>query len=322
MTAMQIVLPIVSSILITVLLMPAYIKFFRKKRLGQTILEDGPEWQAAKNGTPTMGGVVFLIAALITSVWVGFWQHSMNASLLILLFILVVYGAVGFADDYIKIFKRRNMGLTAGQKFLAQVLAAVVFYVVYHMEGFKDAIYIPGLGDLHIGWFFYLLFVIIWLAGFSNAVNLTDGLDGLVAGLGTISFATYAIIAAHQHNTAVLIICLAMIGGLVGFFFFNHKPAKIFMGDVGSLAIGAILAGVSILLNQEWTLLLVGLVYVIETLSVIIQVTVFRATGKRVFKMSPIHHHFEMLGWSEWKVDIVFWLVALVMSAITLFIVL
>lgn len=322
MTAMQIVLPIVSSILITVLLMPAYIKFFRKKRLGQTILEDGPEWQAAKNGTPTMGGVVFLIAALITSVWVGFWQHSMNASLLILLFILVVYGAVGFADDYIKIFKRRNMGLTAGQKFLAQVLAAVVFYVVYHMEGFKDAIYIPGLGDLHIGWFFYLLFVIIWLAGFSNAVNLTDGLDGLVAGLGMISFATYAIIAAHQHNTAVLIICLAMIGGLVGFFFFNHKPAKIFMGDVGSLAIGAILAGVSILLNQEWTLLLVGLVYVIETLSVIIQVTVFRATGKRVFKMSPIHHHFEMLGWSEWKVDIVFWLVALVMSAITLFIVL
>lgn len=322
MTAMQIVLPIVSSILITVLLMPAYIKFFRKKRLGQTILEDGPEWQAAKNGTPTMGGVVFLIAALITSVWVGFWQHSMNASLLILLFILVVYGAVGFADDYIKIFKHRNMGLTAGQKFLAQVLAAVVFYVVYHMEGFKDAIYIPGFGDLHIGWFFYLLFVIIWLAGFSNAVNLTDGLDGLVAGLGTISFATYAIIAAHQHNTAVLIICLAMIGGLVGFFFFNHKPAKIFMGDVGSLAIGAILAGVSILLNQEWTLLLVGLVYVIETLSVIIQVTVFRATGKRVFKMSPIHHHFEMLGWSEWKVDIVFWLVALVMSAITLFIVL
>lgn len=322
MTAMQIVLPIVSSILITVLLMPAYIKFFRKKRLGQTILEDGPEWQAAKNGTPTMGGVVFLIAALITSVWVGFWQHSMNASLLILLFILVVYGAVGFADDYIKIFEHRNMGLTAGQKFLAQVLAAVVFYVVYHMEGFKDAIYIPGFGDLHIGWFFYLLFVIIWLAGFSNAVNLTDGLDGLVAGLGTISFATYAIIAAHQHNTAVLIICLAMIGGLVGFFFFNHKPAKIFMGDVGSLAIGAILAGVSILLNQEWTLLLVGLVYVIETLSVIIQVTVFRATGKRVFKMSPIHHHFEMLGWSEWKVDIVFWLVALVMSAITLFIVL
>lgn len=322
MNGLTLIVPIVSSLLITVLLMPAYIRFFRQKKLGQVILKDGPEWQEAKNGTPTMGGVVFLIAALITSLWVGFWQHSINASLLILLFILLVYGSVGFLDDYIKIFKKRNMGLTAGQKFLAQVIAAIVFYIVYRFEGMNDALYIPGLGDCHIGWFFHLLFVIIWLSGFSNAVNLTDGLDGLVAGLGTISFGTYAIIAYHQHNMAVLIICLAMIGGLVGFFIFNHKPAKIFMGDVGSLAIGAILAAVSILLHQEWTLLLVGLIYVIETLSVIIQVTVFRATGKRVFKMSPIHHHFEMLGWSEWKVDIVFWCISLVMSALTLWIVL
>lgn len=318
----QIVLPIVSSIIITVACMPAYIHYFRKKKIGQTILEVGPKWQEEKMGTPTMGGVVFLIAALVTSLWVGIWQNALNASLLILLFILIVYGAVGFVDDYIKIFAKRNLGLTAKQKFLAQVLAAIVFYVVYHMTGGRNGIFIPGIGDVHLGWFLFLIFVIVWLAGFSNAVNLTDGLDGLVAGLGTISFGTYAIIAYHQNNMPVLIICLAMIGGLIGFFFFNHKPAKIFMGDVGSLAIGALLACISILLHQEWTLLLVGLVYVLETLSVIIQVTVFRATGKRVFKMSPVHHHFEMLGWSEWKVDIVFWCVALLMSALTLWIVL
>ena len=168
----------------------------------------------------------------------------------------------------------------------------------------------------------YGLFVIIWLVGFSNAVNLTDGIDGLVSGLVTISFATYGIIAWHQQQYEVLIVCLAVMGGLVGFFPYNKKPAKIFMGDVGSLALGGLLAAVSIILHQEWTLLLVGLVYIFETASVIIQVTSFKMTGKRVFKMSPLHHHFEMSGWSEWKVDTVFWAIGLIASIVVLLIVL
>ncbi len=159
-----------------------------------------------------------------------------------------------------------------------------------------------------------------WLVGFSNAVNLADGIDGLVSGLAIISFASYAVIAWYQNQIDVLIICLSVVGGLIGFFLYNRKPAKIFMGDVGSLALGGLLAGVSILLHQEWTLLLIGLVYVVETASVILQVISFKLTGKRIFKMSPIHHHFEMNGWSEWKIDGIFWLVALIFSMITLFI--
>jgi len=156
--------------------------------------------------------------------------------------------------------------------------------------------------------------------GFSNAVNLTDGIDGLVAGLGTISFGTYAIIAWKQQQFDVVIICLSVIGGLIGFFPYNRKPAKIFMGDVGSLALGGLLAAISIILHQEWTLLLIGLVYVCETASVILQVASFKLFGRRIFKMSPIHHHFEMCGWSEWKIDFVFWSVGLICSGITLWI--
>jgi len=183
----------------------------------------------------------------------------------------------------------------------------------------SNALTIPLIGTVNLG-IFYVLFVLFWLVGFSNAVNLTDGLDGLVSGLGMISFGTYALIAWNQQQYDILIICLATMGGLLGFFLFNKKPAKIFMGDVGSLALGGMLAAISILLHQEWTLLLVGLVYVLETASVLIQVTSFKLTGKRVFKMSPIHHHFEMSGWSEWKIDIVFWIIGLLMSIITLLI--
>ncbi|KFN92647.1 phospho-N-acetylmuramoyl-pentapeptide-transferase [Tetragenococcus muriaticus PMC-11-5] len=159
---------------------------------------------------------------------------------------------------------------------------------------------------------FYGLFVIFWLVGFSNAVNLSDGIDGLVSGLAIISFTTYAIIAWYQNQLDILIVCLSVVGALVGFFLYNRKPAKIFMGDVGSLALGGLLAAISILLHQEWTLLLVGMIYVVETASVILQVVSFKLTGKRLFKMSPIHHHFEMSGWSEWKIDGIFWTTAFI----------
>lgn len=316
----QIFIPIVCSFAITVAVMPMFIGYFQMKKQGQTTREDGPTWHNVKTGTPTMGGLVFLVASFITALLVGLWKQELTPSLLIILFILVLYGLLGFLDDFIKVFKKRNMGLNSRQKLIGQIIGGLVFYFVYRSEGLPDTLDLFGVVTLPLG-IFYGIFVIFWLVGFSNAVNLTDGIDGLVAGLGTISFATYAIIAWKQQQFDVVIICLSVIGGLLGFFPYNKKPAKIFMGDVGSLALGGLLAAISIILRQEWTLLLIGLVYVCETASVILQVTSFKLFGKRIFKMSPIHHHFEMCGWSEWKIDIVFWLTGAVCSAITLWII-
>lgn len=316
----QILIPIVSSFAMTVAVMPLFIGYFHMKKYGQTTRDEGPEWHNVKSGTPTMGGTVFLLGAMLTTIWVGAWLKEFTPSLFILLFILVLYGLLGFLDDFIKVFKKRNMGLTSLQKLIGQIIGGLAFYAVYSSEGYSNSVNLFGF-DLPLG-IFYGAFVIIWLVGFSNAVNLTDGIDGLVAGLGTISFATYGIIAWYQNQYDVLIVCLAIIGGLIGFFPYNKKPAKIFMGDVGSLALGGLLAAISILLHQEWTLLLIGFIYVCETLSVMLQVTSFKLTGKRIFKMSPIHHHFEMSGWSEWKIDGIFWSISLVLSIITLIIVL
>lgn len=313
-------LPLASGFGITVAFMPLFIGYFQMKKYGQEIREEGPKWHQKKAGTPTMGGVVFLLATVITSLWVGLWQNQVTATLAILLFILALYGMIGFLDDFIKIFKKRNLGLNSLQKLLGQIIGALIFYGVYLYDGNVNQLAILGF-TIPLG-YLYGLFVIIWLVGFSNAVNLADGIDGLVAGLGTISFATYATIAYAQNQTDILILCLSVIGGLIGFFVYNHKPAKIFMGDVGALSLGGILAAVSILLHQEWTLLLIGFVYVCETLSVILQVGYFKLTGKRLFKMSPIHHHFEMLGWSEWKINGVFWTIGLICSMLTLWIIL
>ncbi|WP_270608084.1 phospho-N-acetylmuramoyl-pentapeptide-transferase [Enterococcus thailandicus] len=315
----QALIPIVSSFAMTVAVMPLFIGYFQMKKQGQAIREEGPKWHNIKAGTPTMGGLVFLIAAILTGIWVGAWQNQLTPILFILLFVLALYGAIGFLDDFIKVFKKRNMGLNSIQKLIGQIAGGVAFYLVYRSEGYPGVLNFFGL-EISLG-ILYGLFAIFWLVGFSNAVNLTDGIDGLVAGLGTISFATYALIAWHQNQLDVLIICLSVVGGLIGFFSYNHKPAKIFMGDVGSLALGGLLAAISMMLNQEWTLLLVGLIYVMETASVMLQVASFKLTGKRIFKMSPIHHHFEMSGWSEWKIDIVFWLVSLGTSLITLWLV-
>lgn len=261
-----------------------------------------------------MGGLLFIFSAVVTILWVAAWQGLITNTLWALLFVLVVYGLIGMWDDSIKIFHHQNEGFKPWQKALCQVLAAMVFTVIYQHEGFQ-----MGFGTTQIGWL-YGLFIIFWIVGFSNAVNLTDGLDGLVSGLSIISFAAYLIIALVNLNQPgypeIALFCLAMIGTLLGFFPYNHKPAKIFMGDMGSLAIGASLAAVSLLLHHEWSLLVIGIVYVCETASVILQVASFKTTGKRIFKMTPIHHHFEMSGWSEWKIDIVFWLVGLVAAII------
>ncbi|WP_288657841.1 phospho-N-acetylmuramoyl-pentapeptide-transferase [uncultured Limosilactobacillus sp.] len=304
------ILTVICAFAITFFLMPSVIRYFRAKKEGQQIRKEGPTWHAKKAGTPTMGGLLFIISAVITILWVAVWQGMVTNTLWALLFILVVYGLIGMWDDSIKIFHHQNEGFKAWQKALCQVIAAMIFTVIYQHEGFW-----MGFGTSQIGWWFGL-FIIFWIVGFSNAVNLTDGLDGLVSGLSIISFAAYLIIALIDINQPgypeVALFCLAMIGTLVGFFPYNHKPAKIFMGDMGSLAIGASLAAVSLLLHHEWSLLVIGIVYVCETASVMLQVASFKLTGKRIFKMSPIHHHFELCGWSEWKIDIVFWIVGLI----------
>lgn len=266
-----------------------------------------------------MGGLLFIIAAVVSSIWVGLFLKQLTNSLLIAMFILVLYGILGFSDDFIKVFRKQNLGLRAWQKLLGQIIGGIVFIAVYFHEGFSTALEIPVIGTISSNWFF-CVFVLVWLVGFSNAVNLTDGIDGLVAGLATISFATYTIIAFRQNQIDVAIFGLSIIGGLLGFLIYNKKPAQIFMGDVGSLALGGALAAMSILLHREFSLLLVGLVYVIETASVMLQVGSFKLFHKRIFKMSPIHHHFEMSGWSEWRIDISFWLFSIICSAIYLLI--
>ncbi|QDZ70828.1 phospho-N-acetylmuramoyl-pentapeptide-transferase [Pediococcus pentosaceus] len=303
--------------LVTLVGMPQFINYFRVRNEGQMIREEGPKWHQKKSGTPTMGGMVFIIAIIIASLVTGVIFHGAKVSLLMLLFVLVEFGLIGCWDDSIKLLKRQNEGFKAWQKLLGQIIGGLIFFLVIKETGVALQLNIPGLGIWYLGGW-YALFVIFWLTGFSNAVNLSDGLDGLVAGLSTIAFGTYAIIAAHQQNIPVMIFCMAVVGSMLGFLVFNHKPAKIFMGDMGSLALGGALAAVSILLNQELSLILIGIVFVLETLSVILQVLSFKLTGHRIFKMSPIHHHFEMLGWSEWKVDIVFWIVGLIGSIITL----
>ncbi|UQS86433.1 phospho-N-acetylmuramoyl-pentapeptide-transferase [Nicoliella spurrieriana] len=303
------IVPIIISFVITLVGMPKLISYFRAKHEGQMIREEGPKWHEKKSGTPTMGGLWFIIAIIITSLAYSLFVGQMKPTLLILLFILLLYGLLGMWDDSIKIFKRQNEGLKAWQKLLGQIVGGVVFTWVFSYY-FPLALRIPVVGNIHLGWL-YALFIIIWLTGFSNAVNLTDGLDGLVSGLSIIAFGAYGIIAYFQGQFEVLIFCSSVVGAMLAFIIFNHKPAKIFMGDMGSLALGGSLAAVSILLHHELSLIWIGIVFVIETLSVIIQVTSFKLTGKRIFKMSPIHHHFEMSGWSEWKVDIVFWLVGL-----------
>ncbi|WP_125762660.1 phospho-N-acetylmuramoyl-pentapeptide-transferase [Companilactobacillus hulinensis] len=313
----HIVIDIASGAAIVAILMPFLIGYLVAHKEGQSIREEGPKWHEKKSGTPTMGGLLIILATAVTSIWVGAWQGQLTHSLLITTFVIILYGCIGFIDDFIKVFKKRNLGLRAWQKLLLQILVGAIFLYVYNNDSLQFNFTIPGVFSVD-SVIIFTLFTMFWLVGFSNATNLTDGLDGLLGGLGTISYATYGIISLYQNRYDLAVVCFAVVGGLLAFLVFNHKPAKIFMGDVGSLALGAGLAAISILLGRYWSLLLIGLVYVIETASVMLQVFSFKVFHRRIFKMTPIHHHFEMLGWNEWKVDIVFWIVGLICSGIYL----
>ena len=314
----------ITTLILTIIGIPAFIRFYQKARIsGQQMHEDVKQHQA-KAGTPTMGGTVFLLASIVASFVIALFSGNLSSNVTTILFILFLYGLVGFLDDFLKVFRRINEGLNPKQKLFLQLVGGVVFYLFFERHGGGDMLNVFGF-PLELG-FLYIFFVLFWLVGFSNAVNLTDGIDGLASISVVISLGAYAVIALEQKRFDLLIVIFSMIGGLLGFFGFNHKPAKIFMGDVGSLALGGMLAALSISLHQEWTLLLIGIVYVFETASVMLQVTYFKMTGgKRIFRMTPVHHHFELGGfsgrgkaWSEWKVDFLFWGIGLVASLITL----
>lgn len=319
----MLIITIAIAFLITVLLSPIFIPFLRRLKFGQSIREDGPESHHKKSGTPTMGGIMIVISIVMTSVIIvnKFSPNPIGYELGLLLFVLVGYGLIGFLDDYIKVALKRNLGLTSKQKMFGQLVIAFIFYFLLRYFDFPTYIQIPGTNyQLELGWG-YIILVIFMLVGTSNAVNLTDGLDGLLAGTAVIAFGAFGILSWYGFpQSEVTVFALSVVGALLGFLVFNSHPAKVFMGDTGSLALGAALAGIAILTKLEIILIIIGGVFVIETLSVIIQVISFKTTGKRVFKMSPLHHHYELLGWSEWRVVTTFWLIGLIFAALGIYI--
>jgi phospho-N-acetylmuramoyl-pentapeptide-transferase len=311
---------IIMAFLITVLLAPVFIPFLRRLKFGQSIRDEGPQSHQKKTGTPTMGGIVFLLSIVITTfVMTGKYSEPGPETYLMIL-VTVGFGLLGFLDDFIKVVMKRNLGLTSKQKLLGQIVISVIFYLIFKQNDFPTTVSIP-LTDFsfELGWF-YCLFIIFWLVGFSNAVNLTDGLDGLVSGTSAIAFGALAVLAWNQSQYDVAIFGVAVVGAVLGFLVFNAHPAKVFMGDTGSLALGGAIATIAILTKLEIILILIGGVFVIETLSVILQVASFKTTGKRIFKMSPLHHHYELVGWSEWRVVVTFWTVGLLFAVLGIYI--
>ncbi|MGG1514872.1 phospho-N-acetylmuramoyl-pentapeptide-transferase [Paenibacillus oryzisoli] len=294
---------------------PLCIPILRRMKFGQQIREEGPKAHLKKQGTPTMGGIIILLALSLATL--RFAEKNMD--LLILLIASLGYGLVGFLDDYIKIVFKRSLGLTAKQKLFGQLLISAIVCYLLIVQGHSTEFYIPFVSfHINAGWLYFPIMGIIML-GASNAVNFTDGLDGLLAGTSAIAFGAYTIIAMNNTQPEAAIFSAAMVGAVLGFLVFNAHPAKVFMGDTGSLGIGGGLVAVAILTKAELLLAIVGGVFLIEILSVVIQVVSFKTRGKRVFKMSPIHHHFELVGWSEWRVVITFWVVGLVLAALGLY---
>ncbi|WP_075617471.1 phospho-N-acetylmuramoyl-pentapeptide-transferase [Paenisporosarcina indica] len=293
--------------ILTVLLTPLFIPALKRLKFGQSIREEGPQSHMKKAGTPTMGGLVFIVAIVLTTLVLAFYLKVMTTHTIVLVLVLVGFGLIGFLDDFIKVVLKRNLGLTSLQKLIGQIIIAIAAFFLIKPGNFSTVIEIPFTDwSLNLG-IWYVAFLIFWLVGFSNAVNLTDGLDGLVSGTASIAFTAFGVIALVYDQKDIAVFAFAVTGALLGFLIFNANPAKVFMGDTGALALGGVLAMVSVLVKHELLLVLIGIVFVAETLSVILQVISFKTRGKRIFKMSPIHHHFEESGWSEWKVVIVFW---------------
>ncbi len=328
------ILSTLTALLIAVIIGPKMIKWLQNMQIGQTIRDDGPESHLAKSGTPTMGGLLIL-AAIVSSVLL--WADLTNRYVWVTLFVVVSYGIIGFVDDYRKVIRKDSRGLIARWKYFWQSAIAIVvaFYLYSSQQNpAETALLVPFFKEVmpQMGLFFLVTTYFV-LVGFSNAVNLTDGLDGLaimpvilVAGAfaifayatGHINFSAYLNIPHLPLTSELVIVCTAIVGAGLGFLWFNTYPAQVFMGDVGSLSLGATLGVLAVLVRQEIVFIIMGGIFVIETLSVILQVGSFKLRGKRIFRMAPIHHHFELKGWPEPRVIVRFWIVSLILVLIGL----
>lgn len=325
----------VTALAISFLLGPWFIRTLRRLSVGQNIRDVGPQAHFIKAGTPTMGGLLILGALIVSTL---LWSSLTNLYVWLVLGVTVVFGAIGFVDDYLKVVREQNLGLTSRQKIGLQILAAtgvaVLLTFLPPAYGFDPRVALPFVKSVVVNLgLFYVPFVVVVLVGSSNAVNLTDGLDGLAIGSTMIAAATYAvftyvagnrIIAAYLQIQyvggvgEVTVFCAALVGAALGFLWFNAHPADVFMGDVGSLSIGAAIGTVAVLAKQEIVLILVGGIFVMEAASVMLQVAFFKVFKRRIFRMSPIHHHFEMVGWAEPKIIVRFWILALIFALIAL----
>ena len=331
---MRAILSTLTALLIAIFIGPAMIRWLQQLQIGQTIRDDGPQTHLSKAGTPTMGGVLILAAILISSL---LWADLTNHYVLATLFIVVTYGAIGFIDDYRKVIRKDPKGLIARWKYFWQsVVAIVVAFYLYSTASIEaeTALLVPFFKEVmpQLG-LMYLVIAYFAIVGTSNAVNLTDGLDGLaivptilVAGAlaifayvtGNVNFSAYLNIPFIPYTSELMIVCTAIVGAGLGFLWFNTYPAQVFMGDVGSLALGGTLGILAVLVRQEIVLIIMGGVFVIETLSVILQVGSFKLRGQRIFRMAPIHHHYELKGWPEPRVIVRFWILSLILVLVGL----
>ncbi|NLM50291.1 MAG: phospho-N-acetylmuramoyl-pentapeptide-transferase [Clostridiaceae bacterium] len=310
---MSLFLHSLASFMVSALLGPILIPVLKKLKFGQSILMDGPSWHASKAGTPTMGGILFITSSILLSLSLFFDPKC--ASIVIVGFF---YGLIGFVDDFMKIKHKQNKGLTARQKFLAQCAVTIVFLIVIRYLNIIDTTIL--LPFTKIKWDLGILFIpfaAIFMLGTVNSVNLTDGLDGLAASISCV-VALFFLFVANMQDLQISKVMAALLGGVLGFLIYNFYPAKIFMGDTGSLYLGGILAATAVLMDLEVIFILCGIVFFIEALSVILQVISYKTTKKRIFKMAPIHHHFEKSGWHETKVVFVFTFVSVIFCIIAL----
>lgn len=319
MTMLSIVVGFAATFLMGKWLIPR----LRALKAGQEIREVGPKWHNSKAGTPTMGGLCFIFASAFSAVTGWYGYRTGDYTHLLVLALAVMFGAIGFYDDYIKVKKHRNLGLTGLQKLLLQIAAAVIFLLALHFTGeLKYDLYIPFVRQpvAKVPTVLYLAVAVFVIVGCVNAVNLTDGIDGLASGVTLPVMVFFTVTALGKEKFGLAAFPATLAGGLIGFLFYNFYPAQAFMGDTGSLFLGGAVVGLAFALDMPLVLLLVGLIYIIETLSDILQVGYFKLThGKRIFKMAPIHHHFEMCGWSEKKIWTVFVLTTVVMCVVAWF---
>jgi phospho-N-acetylmuramoyl-pentapeptide-transferase len=321
-----------TALLICLMIGPAVIAFLKRYQIGQVIREEGPKTHLDKSGTPTMGGIMIVMSIFLSTL---LWADLTNVYVWLVLLALVGFTLIGFLDDYLKVVRRHSEGLKARYKFgLQVVIAGSVGGVLYSLPAYSTKLSVPFFKQFtpDLGWF-YILFVVLIIVGASNAVNLTDGLDGLAIGplmvaamaytivtyvTGHAKFAQYLLIPHIPGAGEMAILCGAMLGASMGFLWFNAYPASVFMGDVGSLPLGAVLGTVAVVSKHELLLILVGGIFVIEAVSVIFQVSSYKLRGKRVFLMAPLHHHFELKGWQEPKIVVRFWIIAIFLALLSL----